>query len=156
VYFAAAGCVCGASVNGVRGGGGVGYDLAAAGRYGDVWFRGAVTVETMSLELAGHLIEPRIGVELRTHDNPKAAAFWGVDAGIVDGSGLVEDEMSERTIRGGFAMARGGFELGGVHVRVRVALELLAGYGHGFDPGVPATASGMMRGGSLSVGFIVR
>jgi hypothetical protein len=156
VYVTAAGCLCSAGVSGGRSDGVIGYDLAAAARYGDVWFRGALTVSTMTLELPGHMIEPRIGVEIRTHDNPTAAAFYGVDVGLLDGSGLQEDEPDPATISGGFAMARGGVEIGGVHVRLRVALELLAGYGHAVDPADMFDKRGFLRGGNLSVGIIVR
>jgi hypothetical protein len=57
-------------------------------------------------------------------------------------------------------MPRAGIEGGFEHVRIRLALELVLGYGHAVIVGDDTTptmqASGFMKGGNLELGFTVR
>jgi hypothetical protein len=159
-YATVAACGCGAGVRGEPGHGGFGFDVAAAGRYGHWWFRGALTDMQMWMNDPGHILLPRVGVERRTYDNPHASAFFGIDVGMVDGTGSAEDTNDPVTIRGAFVMSRAGIEGGGEHVRIRLSFELGLGYGHAVEPEVaapqPASASGFLTAGALLLGFTVR
>lgn len=159
-YVSVAGCACGAGLRGGPGYGFVGYDLALGVRYDDWWFRGALTKFYFSQGDDGQIVEPRIGIERRTYDNPHASAFFGIDTGFVTGSGLHEDATGPSTIRGGFVMPRAGIEGGGEHLRIRLSLEIVLGYGHAVDvqdEGTPVVDTrGFMDGGNLELGFTVR
>lgn len=158
-YATAAGCVCGAGVShssfGV-----VGWDLAIGARVGDLWLRGAV-MRTQFIEgTYGFMYEPHVGVEHRTYDNPHASAFFGIDVGMLTGSGPHEDAVGNSSLEGGFVMPRAGIEGGFEHLRIRFALEVVLGYGHAIEVG-DGTApnvdvSGFMKGANLELGFTVR
>jgi len=159
-YATAAGCLCGAGVRGVPSYGLVGWDLALAGRLGDWWLRGALMRTQFIQGTYGYMYEPHVGVERRTYDNPHASAFFGLDAGMLTGSGGYEDSIGDSKIRGGFVMPRAGIEGGFEHVRIRLSLEVVLGYGHAVDvgdtPDQTVDKTGFMRGGNLELGFIVR
>jgi hypothetical protein len=135
---------------------GYGYDLAAAGRVGALWLRGALT---RLVDADGGVIEPRIGVEIRNHDNPNVSPFLGLDVGYVDGSRTVEDTTFDFTIRGGFAMARGGIEFGGEHVRLRFEVDLVGAYARTVEPddaGQRVSQTGFQRGANVGLALVVR
>jgi hypothetical protein len=157
-YVTAAVSVGGIGVRGTQGYGGPGFDLAAAGRYGDWWFRGALT--EMAMNDDGKLTMPRIGIERRTYDNPNASAFGGIDVGYLSGEDAVEDTSGSTTLRGPVVMPRGGVEIGGEHVRVRIELDFPIGYARDVAaqeyPNPPITTSGFLRGITFLLGFTVR
>lgn len=159
VYATAAVCVCGAGVSG-NSYGFLGWDLALGARVGDWWLRGALTRTQFIEGTYGFMYEPHAGVERRTYDNPHASAFFGLDVGMLTGSGPQEDAAGDSTLRGGFVMPRAGIEGGFEHVRIRFSIELVLGYGHAVavgDPGTPVVdATGFMKGGNLELGFTVR
>jgi hypothetical protein len=135
--------------------GGFAWELAVAGRWRDLWFRGAVSEGQMFMNTDGHILEPRIGVELRTRSDANAAAFVGIDAGRVDG--WADDDYGGRdTVKGWFAMPRIGIELGGTHVRFHLAFELLVGYGTSTSVGPAESGTGRLGGGDLMLGLSVR
>jgi hypothetical protein len=135
--------------------GGPGYDLAASVRIGSVWYRGALT-ELVDSE--GRVLEPRAGVEIRNHDNPNVSPFVGLDLGYVDGLRTLEDLSFDSTLRGAFAMARGGVEFGGEHVRFRIELDLIGAYAHTVEPenDQPVSQTGFEHGLNFGLGLIVR
>lgn len=135
--------------------GGFAWELAVAGRWRDLWFRGAVTDGQMFMNSNGHILEPRIGVEFRTRHNANAAAFVGIDAGRVDGWSDDEDGGQD-TVKGWFAMPRAGIELGGTHVRFHLAFEILVGYGTASNVGPAGSGTGRLGGGNLMLGLSVR
>jgi hypothetical protein len=143
---------------GFAGKGGPGFDLTAGVRYRALWIHGAFTAISMDpSEAGGHLYEPHLGIEWRTYDNPTAAVFWGFDAGLADGSAPIEDETDPLVVRGAFAMARAGLEIGGVHARLRLAIEVLGGYARVSDPTEsPMTQRGFQPGMNIDVGVTVR
>jgi hypothetical protein len=159
-YATVAGCTCGAGVSGAPGHGGLGFDLAAAARYGDWWFRGALTDMQMWINDSGNILVPRVGIERRTYDNPHASVFFGIDAGLVTGTGTPEDSDTNNTLSGFVVMPRVGVEGGGEHIRIRFEIELGVGYGHAVEPEVappqPMTVSGKLTAGALMLGFTVR
>jgi hypothetical protein len=56
-------------------------------------------------------------------------------------------------------MSRGGVEIGGEHVRLRVELQLMAAYAHTVEPGdadQPVRETGFQTGVSFGVGLTVR
>lgn len=135
--------------------GGLAWELAMAGRWRDLWFRGAVTDGQMFMNTNGHIVEPRIGIEMRTRHNANAAAFAGIDAGRVDGWADDEDGGQD-TVKGWFAMPRAGLELGGAHVRFHLALEVLVGYGTSTNVGAAGSGTGRLGGGSFMLGLSFR
>jgi hypothetical protein len=161
VYASVAACLCTAGVRGTPTYGEFGYDLALGVRVHDVWIRAAFARSQFVDGTTGTFVEPRLGIEHRTYDNPHASAFFGLDTGFVTGSGYWEDAYDKSTLTGGFVMSRGRIEGGSEHVRVRVVLEFLLGYGHAVDrpgdtPAGTTDRTGLMRGVNLNLGFTVR
>lgn len=140
--------------------GGLGYDVAAAGRIGDLWLRGALTMLVVGVDEDGRVIEPHLGIEWRTLQRSNGAVFLGLEAGFVDGKAYIEDASFDRTVRGPFVMTRGGIEIGAEHLRVRLAVELIAGYVHTVMPDEtlenPIDETGLRPGANITVGLIVR
>ena len=157
-YVTAAVGVGGVGVSGATSYGGPGFDLAAAGRYGDWWIRAALT--EMAMNEDGKLTLPRIGIERRTYDNPNASAFAGIDVGYLSGEDAVEDTIGPTTLTGPIAMPRGGVEIGGEDVRFRFEIDIPLGYGTSVEAGDCTTPSrtsrGLLRGFTLLLGFTVR
>src|SRR5438067_1699997 len=120
--------------------GGFGWGAAGAVRWQDLWFRGAVTDGQMFMNTNGRILEPRVGVELRTLQNANAAGFVGIDLGRLDGWADDDESAGQFTVHGWFAMPRAGLEFGGSHVRFHLAYELIVGYGSASDP-APAQSS---------------
>jgi hypothetical protein len=135
---------------------GYGYDLAAAGRVGDLWLRGALT---RLVDAGGGVLEPRVGIEIRNHDNPNVSPFLGLDVGYVDGSRTIEDSNVDSTLRGAFAMARGGIEFGGEHLRLRFEIDLIGAYARTVEPDQAdqsLSQTGFQRGANVGLGLVVR
>lgn len=135
------------------------YDGALAVRFGEIWVRGALTHASMNDGYAGSLLEWHAGVEWKPQRRPDARWFIGLDAGWANGDGGFEDG-GVMSLSAPFVMPRAGYEIGGDHVRVQLALELMFGYGHfkSFEQGVPNNLDTnlWMKGMNLTVALTVR
>ncbi len=135
------------------------YDGALAVRFGEIWVRGALTHASMNDEGGGSLLEWHGGVEWKPQRRPDARWFIGLDAGWANGDGTFEDG-GVMSLSAPFAMPRAGYEIGGEHVRVQLALELMFGYGHftSFEQGYPNNLDTnlAMKGANLTVALTVR
>ena len=136
------------------------YDGALALRAGEIWVRAAVTHASMNAEIdEGQLLEWHAGIEWKPEQRLHSGWFIGADAGWADGTGGIEDGGMQ-SVSAPFVMPRAGYEIGGEHVRLQFALELMFGYGHytRIEQGDPNNVDGNTRlgGANLTVALTER
>jgi hypothetical protein len=131
-------------------------DMSWRSPHPDWWFRGGAAIGFTSAvdEGQGNAYELRTGIEHKRRTCGGGCFYYGLDLAFVRGE--LYDDPEYWKLTGVVAVARGGIDIGGDHVRFRIGVEQQLGIGHVQYVGCcDSTGTELLRGFGLTTALVI-